>query len=160
MKAAITGQKRANAITVNFYNPDQDLAHFDIFPQCVFIDFLRSLVSFSKILFCANTTISMPANSSWCNRKLSLINLFIRLRCTAECKFFFDIARPSLAMFKELALASKRKLLSTERCAESKTFWYSGALVSLRVLVNPVARGDTAVFTLTIFSCPLRALPL
>jgi hypothetical protein len=138
--SAITACEWTNTITINLYKPYQDFAHFVIFPQCVFIDVVSSSLFFRTIRFCARTTISTPANASWCCRKLSRINLFIRLRCTAKCRCFFEIARPNLAIFLAFLLASTRKLSSTDRYAESKTCRYSDALVSLSVLGNPLVR--------------------
>jgi hypothetical protein len=136
----ITAQKRTNTINIELYRPCQDFTHFAILSQCVSIEIFNSSLFFWRIFFCANTTISMPDSSFRCRRKLSLITLFIKLRCTASRKFFFDIASPSRATLKEFSRASTKKLLSAERCAESKTFLYSDASVSLNDFGNASVR--------------------
>ncbi len=135
----MTAYKRAYAVAVYLNKPYQDFTHLTKLSQCNFIECLNSQLLFFKILFWARTTISIPAKSFWCRRKLSLTSLFMRLRCTARRKRFLEIARPSLGMFLALSRASTRKLLSTDRYAELKTLLYSDALVSLSDLGNPVA---------------------
>ena len=79
------------------------------------------------------TTVSIPDNSRWLLRKLSLIILFSLFLHTADLTRFPEIAIPRRGYCKPLALAMTVKQLSVDRHEERKTGLKSRGLVNLFV---------------------------
>jgi hypothetical protein len=148
---AVATQKRTKTISIKLYRSNQGFAHDFILSQCLFIDSLSVLAPLLALSLCAITTISTPASAAWFCLKLSLTKRLRRFRCTARCRCFFEIAKPSLATFVELGRARMRKLLSLKRNAESKTCWYSEALVNLLAFEKEFSLEDTGVSKPTAF---------
>jgi hypothetical protein len=82
------------------------------------------------------TTISRPANSTWCFRNDSRIALFIRLRPVALRQCFFETAKPSLAASSILVRDSTVNNLSRLRVAFLNTRPNAAASRSRFVLRN------------------------
>ena len=89
-----------------------------------------SLLFVSNCFF-TNTTISLPFNLFFCERKLSLIMRFIRFLSTALDTFFFGTASPSRAIFVLFFIAKNKKKLSLDRFLDEKTAANSSGFLSL-----------------------------
>ena len=127
--------KRAYIHRVQPNNPNDYFLQFKTCSQWIDNDFVIS-PPLKEIFFCAITTTSSPLKSIFLWRKLSLIRRLILFRFTTLLILLLDMAKPRRAIARPLRWAKTRKLLSTDRKADRKTFWKSKDFVSLLVLWN------------------------
>lgn len=97
IETATRPNDRADQVRIYTYDAYKDFLHVTSFCQCFCSESLIALlVSFPGFLFVITTT-SMPLNSCWFLRKLSLAKRLSLFLVTASLTHFLDIARPRRA---------------------------------------------------------------